>query len=489
MIQDLITDNRQHWHGLAQAASPFSDGTPSASQWPIPPLHFFDYELHPKSHDAGTYFYHSHVDFQAVSATGPLIVEDVGKPPYDYEDERILFLGDLFNKTDAEIQQGLVSNPFVWSGETQNILMNGYGITPNGTATGPSCSLSIIDVKPDTTYRFRFIAGTALTLASLAFESHSSLTVIEADGQYTQPESTPFLQIGSGQRFSVLFRTKSVAEIEQSQTTSRSPYYYIQMETRERPTLTRGYALLRYTNLNINLNTSSAIATTLPSSPPLTLPNITRGFLDYQLQPLHANNFPTLPEVTRRVTITVQQIINGYITWVQNGLSWTANYPQTPYLVSLYEDLYADAQSDSASYATAVANGGMDNMTRTFPAKIGEVLEIVIQNSAATMNGGLDFHPFHAHGAHFWDIGAGNGTYNVTANEAKLNGTQPVKRDTTILYRYAEKTAPGTQMGWRAWRLRVTEPGVWMIHCHTLQHMIMGKSYGPLVFTLASCLK
>ena len=28
--------------------------------------------------------------------------------------------------------------------------------------------------------------------------------------------------------------------------------------------------------------------------------------------------------------------------------------------------------------------------------------------------------------------------------------------------------------GWRAWRLQVTEPGAWMLHCHTLAHMIMG---------------
>ena len=448
-----------------------------ASQWPIPPLHFFDYELHPKKQDAGSYFYHSHVGFQAVSAAGPLIVEDAGEPPYEYEDERIFFLADLFNETDTEIEQGLVSNPFVWSGETKNVLMNGYGITPNGTATGPSCSLSVTDVKPDTMYRFRFIAGTALTLASLAFESHPNLTVIEADGQYTQPKLTSFLQIGSGQRFSLLFKTKSVAEIQQDQASGRSSYYYLQMETRERPTKTRGYALLHY-NLNQTSETSSAITTVLPASPPLTLPNTTLGFLDYQLQPLHPNNFLTLPEVTRRVIITVQQIVNGYTTWVQNGLSWTANYPQTPYLVSLYEDIYSDALSHSPSYDAALANGGMDNSTRTFPAKIGEVLEIVIQNSAATMNGGLDVHPFHAHGAHFWDIGAGNGTYDVNANEARLNGTQPVKRDTTMLYRYAEKTSPGTQMGWRAWRLRVTEPGVWMIHCHTLQHMIMGESDG-----------
>ena len=406
-------------------------------------------------------------------------MEDVGEAPYEYEDERIFFLGDLFNKTDAEIEQGLLSNPFVWSGETRNILVNGYGITPNGTATGSSCSLSVTNVKPDTVYRFRFISGTALTLTSLAFESHSNLTIIEADGQYTQPQSTSFLQIGSGQRFSLLFKTKSAAEIEQDQAAGHPSYYYLQLETRERPTLTRGFALLHYTNLNETSN-SSAITTTLPSSPPLTLPNTTLGFLDYELRPLHPNNFPTLSEVTRRVTINSQQIVSGHITWSLNGVPWTPDYTQTPYLVSLYEDLYSDALPHSPSYAAAIANGGLDNATRTFPAMIGEVLEIVLENSAATMNGGFDVHPFHAHGAHFWDIGSGNGTYDVNANEARLNGTQPVKRDTTMLYRYVEESAPGTQLGWRAWRLRVTEPGVWMIHCHTIQHMIMGKLHGPL---------
>jgi L-ascorbate oxidase len=56
------------------AVAPFSDGTPGASQWPIPPLHYFDYQLSIPVGTAGTYFYHSHVGLQAISATGPLIV-------------------------------------------------------------------------------------------------------------------------------------------------------------------------------------------------------------------------------------------------------------------------------------------------------------------------------------------------------------------------------------------------------------------------------
>lgn len=47
-----------------------------------------------------------------------------------------------------------------------------------------------------------------------------------------------------------------------------------------------------------------------------------------------------------------------------------------------------------------------------------------------------------------------------------------------MLYRYATSGVPETTAGWRAWRIRITEEdvGAWMMHCHVLQHMIMGKS-------------
>jgi len=162
------------------AVSPFSDGTPAASQWPIPPLHYFDYEIRPEVGMAGTYFYHSHVGFQAVSVAGPLIVDEE-HIPYHYDDDRIIFLQDVFTNDDSTIEAGLVHSPLVWSGETSMILVNGQG---GGTANGTACnaSLSTIDVEPGKTYRLRFIGATALTLASIAIEGHDCLTVIEADG-------------------------------------------------------------------------------------------------------------------------------------------------------------------------------------------------------------------------------------------------------------------------------------------------------------------
>lgn len=99
---------------------------------------------------AGTYFYHSHVEFQAVSATGPLIIEDATKPPYEYDDERIVFLTDVFSKADADIVSGLGANPFTWSGETSMVLINGKGGGSTDVAKNISCNspLTMLNVDP-----------------------------------------------------------------------------------------------------------------------------------------------------------------------------------------------------------------------------------------------------------------------------------------------------------------------------------------------------
>lgn len=77
--------------------------------------HFFDYELRPSIGEAGSYFYHSHVDFQASTVNGPLIVEEAdSQPPYSYDDERILFLSELFNVTDETATQWLMDYPLKW---------------------------------------------------------------------------------------------------------------------------------------------------------------------------------------------------------------------------------------------------------------------------------------------------------------------------------------------------------------------------------------
>ncbi|GKT51000.1 multicopper oxidase aurL2 [Colletotrichum spaethianum] len=445
-----------HWHGLSMRMAPFSDGTPSASQWAIPADHFFDYEVYPLSSESGTYFYHSHVGFQAVTASGPLIIEDKAEPPYEYDEERIVYFTDYFNKSDSEIEKGLTATPFTWSGETNAVLINGVGVSIGETAGDGSCKLPVIDVEPGKIYRMRFIGATALSLVQMGIAGHDNFTIIEADGHYTKPHTEKFMQVSTGQRFDAIFQAKSEEEL------NGTTDYLIQLETKDRPKVYHGYGVLRYSKAQPQI-------TTAPAVPPLVFSNKTYEWAEYALEPLEPNNFPKASEVTRRIYIDNRQLATQTTLWQLNGLQWndtSSPYPgDRPYLVNIYEN----GPSAMPNYTAAINNNGWDPTTLTWPAKLGEVLEIIWYNTGSLVNGGggLDFHPFHAHGGHYFDIGSGNGTYNATENEKKLKNYNPVKRDTTILYRYGEKTRSGDVSGWRGWRLRVEDAGVWM-------HMIMG---------------
>lgn len=349
-----------HWHGLSMRMAPFSDGSPSATQWPIPPDHFFDYEVYPLRSESGTYFYHSHVGFQAMTASGPLIIEDKAEPPYAYDEERIVFLTDYFNKTDTVIEKGLVATPFTWSGETNAVLINGVGVSVGETAGNGSCKLPVIDVEPGKTYRMRFIGATALSMVQVGIVDHDNFTIIEADGHYTKPHTEKFMQLTSGQRFDVIFKTKTEAEL------NGKTDYLIQLETKDRPKVYQGYGVLRYSKAQPQIITA-------PVSPPLTLSNKTYEWAEYALEPLVPNNFPKASEVTRQIHIDNRQLATQTTLWQLNGLQWnetsTPYAGDQPYLINIYEN----GPSAIPNYTAAMNNNGWDPTTLTWPAKMGEV--------------------------------------------------------------------------------------------------------------------
>lgn len=356
-----------HWHGLSQRLAPFADGTPTASQWPIPPRRYFDYEVRPLEDESGTYFYHSHVGFQAVSCAGPLIVEDAGPAPYTYDEERIVMLTDYFNNTDHTIESGLVGDPFTWSGETNAVLINGVGVSIGETAGDGSCNLPVIDVEAGKTYRMRFIGATALSLTQFAIVDHDNFTIVEVDGHYTKPHSEKFMQLSTGQRFDVIFKAKSQAEL------GGKTDYLIQLQTKDRPAVYNGYGVLRYSGGQPSITTG-------PAKPPITLTNATYDWAEYAFEPLYPNNFPTAAEVTRRLEIDSRQVLTHTDIWRFNGLQWnetSSPYPgDTPYLVQIYEQ----GPSAIPNYTAALENEGWDPKTLTFPAKIGEVSSHIIRS-------------------------------------------------------------------------------------------------------------
>ncbi|RDA96123.1 hypothetical protein CP533_1755 [Ophiocordyceps camponoti-saundersi (nom. inval.)] len=492
-----LNSRLQHWHGLAQAAYPFSDGTPLASQWPIPPKHFFDYELKAERGSAGSYLYHSHVGMQALTVTGPLIVEDSGASPYPSDGERIVFLQELWNQPEDVINQGFLATPAIWPGEPYTWLINGKSANRersnnNSTTRKEEDEMAVIEIEPAKMYRFRFIAATALSLALLAFEHHNRLDIIQADASYTKPYPVDMIQIGSGQRFEALLKTKTCEELQRLHNGRLG--FYVQLEARERPGPITSFAILRYKNTCGFQNvTRLSVKETRQDRNPLSLPKTIEEYLDYKLEPLSIKDggekFPTAAEVTRRVILNMQQVRNHYQVWTINNESWSEephNFlphtrPEEPYLVSLYRNRTAHQPDIKA----AITNGGLDPSTKTYPARIGEVIEVVLQhiNTKHQVNpppGRSRFplipstHPWHAHGAHYWDAGGGRGSWDAATAEKKLQGTQPVRRDTTMVYGYGRELAQGAHVSWRLWRMRITQPGVWLVHCHTTAHMLGG---------------
>ncbi|OQV19063.1 L-ascorbate oxidase [Hypsibius exemplaris] len=477
-----------HWHGLTQRTSPFSDGTPAASQWPIPPYHYFDYEFELQPGDAGTYYYHTHVGFGAVTAYGPLIVDERQgeSPPFHYDDERTLMFADVFADNDSYIAEGLGKNPFRWSGETTNIQLNGRSRSANATANqqSVSCSYAVVSLEPNTTYRIRLIGATALSQVFVAFEGHANLTLIEVDGRYVSPVPISHLEVHTGQRYSVLLQSKLNYTLRRDRERGKT-HYWIQMESRSRALITTAYAVLAYTAVGPLNNTSSPdILRSHQLSPCSSRMRHSQTMAGRPAPPVARSplrrHFPRIGEVTRRVLVNITQITNGSLYWTQDGSPWYERMPMEPYLVSMYQhssNVYPD-------YEAALLNGGLDPKTKTFPAKIGEVLEIVWQNLVGNAETRvLENHPFHAHGEHVWDVGSGYGEFSSQKLEALLakrrkNGG-PIKRDTTNLYRNSyppQRCRSGDVVSWRAWRIRVRSPGVWMMHCHVLQHMVMGMN-------------
>lgn len=231
------------------------------------------------------------------------------------------------------------------------------------------------------------------------------------------------MQVGPGQRFSFLLHTHERPEKQ---------HYYIQLESREFGGLTRSFAVLNY-----GPETDEDYLVYPPATPPITLPETDTNWLEYSLRPynntkyplssLSSHHFPTAAEVTRRVNITSHLLIpNGGLLYKLNGYTWNEGLVPEPYLVSLYKD----GGANWPSMERALKNDGLDPVVYAFPALVGEVLEIVVQGTGSEGNG-TETHPWHAHGAHYWDLGAGEGVYDREANEEKWRNSpgHPIKRE------------------------------------------------------------
>lgn len=206
-----------HWHGIKQTGTPYSDGVPGISQCPIGPHQSFLYEFELDA--PGTLWWHSHSGLQKSSLYGAIIIEGDEDVVGNYEDI-ILLLNDWYHESaNAQIEGLLRPKPnFKWVGDAQSMLFSGKGdfdcnntkkvCDPEAPDKGPA----IFDVEPDTTYRLRIIGASSLAFLNFNIDAHS-LEMIEAETTLLRPFLTTSVDVGSGQSYSALLKTKSRKEL------------------------------------------------------------------------------------------------------------------------------------------------------------------------------------------------------------------------------------------------------------------------------------
>ncbi|RKP12986.1 Cupredoxin, partial [Piptocephalis cylindrospora] len=443
-----------HFHGVAQRGTPFADGVPGISQLSILPGEIYEYRW--RADNSGTYFYHAHTRFDASSVHGALIIHDP-KEYLRYDDDRILLLNDYWHKNDEKLYDSILNKPVVWVGQPQAILLNGraqesHGSSYSSIASSVSfpttgCGYSTIPVAQGNTYRLRVINAGALSYISLKIDGHS-MALVEADGYRTTPISVNHLQIGPGQRYSVLL--KADQEISS---------YWIRLSAiwDNSDAKIGGAGLLTYDG-----------AMDITTAPPPIDTSASLHHPDWILPQVHADSGgPIMPTKADDVlTLTLSPLIRGNST--EKHMVNNVSYIDRGSLMgtSLLDMAYREID------ASRSANALLKPIPSLSIYPKGTVLDVIIQLDAKSC---LDTHPWHLHGHSFWDIGQGPGLYTETAG-AKAMPFSPVHRDTSIVY--SQKDLDGANgCGWRRIRVKLDNPGIWPLHCHVHAHMVMGMMW------------
>ena len=249
---NLAVDSSIHWHGII--LPPEMDGVPGISFAGIRPGEFYDYRF--SVQQSGTYWYHSHSDFQEQTGVyGAIIIDPHDPYPYAYDREYVLMLSDwsdekpesifaklkknshfynanprtfrdLRQQIDSQGVKGTWNDRRMWNqmrmsdrdisdvtGSTYTFLLNGNAPDQNWTAAfrkGEKVLLRVINAAAMTLFDFR-IPGL-------------KMTVVAADGQYVEPVTIDEFRIGVAETYDVVVEPQDGAYTLFAQAIDRSGY-------------------------------------------------------------------------------------------------------------------------------------------------------------------------------------------------------------------------------------------------------------------------
>ncbi|KAH7891006.1 laccase [Phlebopus sp. FC_14] len=351
-VKNQLTDesmNRStsvHWHGILQHHSNEMDGTAFVTQCPIAPGHSFTYNFATPG-QAGTFWYHSHFRLQYCEGLrGAMVLYDPHDPyldMYDVDDEStIISLVDWYHINAFQVTPTTIPD---------SLLINGLGRYPGG----PSSPLAVINVVQGKRYRIRLLSMACKPEYLFSIDNHT-FTVIEADGELTEPLVVDSIQISAAQRYSFI--------LEANQTVDN---YWIRVDPTTYPSSfdnNMNSAILRYSGAPV-------------ADPPTSTWTPINPLAEYNLHALVNPGAPGVAGVGNAdVNLNLVAQINLTTARFQiNGFSYQS--PETPVLLQILSGALNVAQLQPQGQLLAAA------------------------------------HPFHLHG-HKFDVvrSAGTTTYN-----------------------------------------------------------------------------
>ncbi|KAM5541432.1 hypothetical protein V8D89_004986 [Ganoderma adspersum] len=411
----MLTGTSIHWHGLLQHTSNWADGASFINQCPITSGNCFEYEFD-TTDISGTYWYHSHLGNQYCDGLrGPLVLYDKHDPHanlYDIDDDStIITLADWYH----------VASPFVLTRggppRADSNLINGVG----RWFGNPTAELAAIKVTQGKRYRFRLINIACDPNYNFTIAGHS-MTIIEADGQNSEPLVVDELQIFVAQRYSFVLEANQpvgnywIRALPDTMADNRSLGYAGGINS----------AILRYEGAPEEEPCEQEVK----SSNPLH---------EYNLHSLTDPAAPGEPNV-------------GGVDYALNLVLGFNNGSQTPFNIN-----GVPFQSPSVPVLLQILSGAQKAQDLLPPGSVyGLPRNATIEVTIPPLSVGGP-HPFHLHGHSFSVV--------RSSGQATPNYVNPIKRDVVSTGFGSDNVTI---------RFRTDNPGPWLFHCHIDWHLSAG---------------
>ncbi len=236
VTNQLAVDSSIHWHGILVPTG--MDGVPGLSFNGIAPGETFEYRFDVKQ--SGTYWYHSHSDFQEQTGMYGAIVIDSRQPePFTYDREYVVMLSDWSDEDPEKIYAKLKKQSHYYNFRQRtagdlwrDLESQGLKQTWNQRAMWNRMRMSYRDISDVTGYtytflmngrtpadgwtgqfkrgekvRLRFVNGAAMSFFDVRIPG-LEMTVVAADGQNIEPVTVDEFRIGVAETYDVIVAPK-----------------------------------------------------------------------------------------------------------------------------------------------------------------------------------------------------------------------------------------------------------------------------------------